>query len=126
MGDLINPKRRVGIRPLCPIHLEEMSGPTDETTQFFSCRRRGCDLHWSPSSDYFRFFEGKPFRTFPQLQEEVFCSKVSHGHKFIAKVKWSKAVWECSVEGCAETEGRPLPPSSLWEAPKERSRSASR
>ena len=119
MGDITKSGRRAGIRPLCPIHLKEMSGPIDETMEFYSCPQRGCELHWQAAYDYFRFLQGKPFRTFPQLQEEVFCSKVAHGHKFIARVKWSKAVWECSVDGCSETEVRPLPPASLWDIPKE-------
>ena len=71
-------------RPLCPIRLKEMSGPIDETMGFYSCSKRGCELHWRTASDYFRFFEAKPFRTFPQLQEEVLRYKVGHGHKFIA------------------------------------------
>ena len=119
MGDVTKPRRRPGIRPLCPIHLKEMSGPIDETMDFYSCPKRGCELHWRAASDYFRFFQEKPYRTLPQLQEEVLCSKVGHGHKFIAKRRGSKAVWECSVEGCSETEERLLPPASLWDIPKE-------
>ncbi len=125
MRETTTPARRAAIRPLCPIHLDEMSGPHPGTIEYYSCPRRGCELHWSAASDYFRFFQDAPFRTFPQLQEEVLCSKSGHGHKFIARTKWGRAVWECSVEGCPETEQRPLPPASLWELPKEKSRHAS-
>jgi hypothetical protein len=123
MGDVIKPGRRAGIRPLCPIHLKEMSGPIDETMDFYSCPQRGCQLHWRPSFDYFRFFQEKPFRTFQQLQEEVLCSKAGHGHKFIAGRSGNNALWECSVEGCSETEEKPLPPRGIWEIPKEQRRS---
>lgn len=126
MSETPKPRRRVAIRPLCPIHLDQMHGPVQGATEYYSCPRRGCELHWSPASDYFRFFQGAPFRTFPQLQEEVLCSKSGHGHKFIARTKWDRAVWECSAEGCPETEQRPLPPAGLWELPKEKSRSAGR
>jgi hypothetical protein len=123
MGDVIKPGRRAGIQPLCPIHLKEMSGPIDETMDFYSCPQRGCQLHWRASFDYFRFYQEKPFRTFQQLQEEVLCSKAGHGHKFIAGRSGNKALWECSVEGCSETEEKSLPPRGIWEIPKEQRRS---
>jgi hypothetical protein len=124
MGEITKPRRRSAIRPLCPIHLDKMSGPNQGKLEYYSCSRKGCDLDWSAESDYFSFYQDAPLRTFLQLQEEVLCSKPVHGHKFIAKTKWGRAVWECSVEGCPETEQRPLPPATLWELPKEKSRSA--
>ena len=38
----------------------------------------------------------------------MLCTKEGHGHKFIARKSGSKAIWECPVEGCLETEERPL------------------
>ena len=106
MGHTAKLSRRAGIRPLCPIHFEEMSGSADETLEFYSCRRRGCDLHWRSASDYFRLSQGQPAQ---QQLEQVLCTKDGHGHKFIARRNGSQAIWECSVEGCLETEERPLP-----------------
>jgi len=105
MGDTTKLTRRAGIRPLCPIHFEGMSGSADETLEFYSCRRPGCDLHWRSASDYFRLSQGQPSQ---QPLEHVLCTKDGHGHKFIARRNGSKAIWECSVEGCLETEERPL------------------
>ena len=124
MDDTTTPRRRAGIQPLCPIHLKGMSGPTGETMELYSCQKPGCELHWRAASDYFRFFQEKPFRTFRQLQDQTLCSKPGHGHKFIAGRMGNKTVWECSVEGCSETEEKPLPLTSVWEQPKELSRSA--
>jgi hypothetical protein len=109
MGDATKPTRRAGIRPLCPIHFEEMSGSADQTLEFYSCRRPGCDLHWRSASDYFRLSQGQPSQ---QQLEQVLCTKDGHGHKFIARRNGSKTIWECSVEGCLETEERPLPSKS--------------
>jgi len=50
-----------------------MSGPIGETTDFNWCPKRGCELHWRAASDYFRFFQEKPYRTIPQLQGEILC-----------------------------------------------------
>lgn len=122
MGDETKLRRRAVIRPLCPIHLKPMSGPVDHV-DFYSCAQRGCELHWRASSDYFRFFQGKPFRTIQQIQEEVICSQPGHGHKFIAERRGTKGIWECSAEGCLETEIRLLPPTGVWEVPKEDRRS---
>ncbi len=123
MGDEIKLRRRAVIRPLCPIHLKAMSGLIDGA-DYYSCPQHGCGLHWRASSDYFRIFHGKPFRTIQQLQEELICSLPGHGHKFIAERRGTKAVWECSAEGCLETEVRLLPPKGVWEIPKEDIRSA--
>jgi hypothetical protein len=109
MGDTTKLSRRAGIRPLCPIHFEEMSGSADETLEFYSCPRHGCDLHWRSASDYFRLSQGQPSQ---QPLEHVLCTKEGHGHKFIARRSGSKAIWECPVEGCLETEERPLPSKS--------------
>jgi hypothetical protein len=109
MGDTAKLSRRAGIRPLCPIHFEVMSGSADETLEFYSCRRPGCDLHWRSASDYFRLSQGQPSQ---QPLEHVLCTKDGHGHKFIARRSGSKAIWECPVEGCLETEVRPLPSKS--------------
>ncbi len=109
MGDTTKLSRRAGIRPLCPIHFDEMSGSADETLEYYSCPRRGCDLHWRSASDYFRLSQGQPSQ---QQQEHVLCTKEGHGHKFIARRSLTKAIWECPVEGCLETEERPLPSKS--------------
>ncbi len=120
MGETAKLSRRAGIRPLCPIHFEGMSGSADPTLEFYSCPRRGCDLHWRSASDYFRLSQGQPSQ---QPLEHVLCTKDGHGHKFIARRNGSKAIWECSVEGCLETEERPLPSRSQSEIPEEQSRS---
>ena len=109
MGDPAKLSRRAGIRPLCPIHFEEMSGSADETLEYYSCPRRGCDLHWRSASDYFRLSQGQPSQ---QPMEHVLCTIDGHGHKFIARKSGSKAIWECPLEGCLETEERPLPSKS--------------
>jgi hypothetical protein len=119
MGDTTKPKRRDGIKPLCPIHQVEMSGPIDEMMEFYVCQRPGCEMCWRAVSEYFRFVRGVPFRTILQMQQQVFCSRVGHGHKFLARVNGDKTVWECSVEGCSESEERPLAPTSLWDVPKQ-------
>lgn len=105
MGDTAKLTRRAGIRPLCPIHFEGMSGSPDASLEFYSCERRGCELHWRSASDYFRLSQGQPSQ---QALEHVLCTKDGHGHKFISRKSGSKAIWECSVEGCLETEERPL------------------
>jgi hypothetical protein len=105
MGDTTKLTRRAGIRPLCPIHFEGMSGSPDASLEFYSCERRGCELHWRSASDYFKLSQGQSSQ--PQL-EHVLCTKDGHGHKFIARKSGSRAIWECSVEGCLETEERPL------------------
>lgn len=120
MGDTSKLSRRAGIRPLCPIHFEEMSGSADETLEYYSCPRRGCDLHWRSASDYFRLSQGQPSQ---QPLEHVLCTKEGHGHKFIAGRSLTKAIWECSVEGCLETEERPLPSKSQNGITKELSQS---
>jgi hypothetical protein len=101
MGDTPKLSRRAGIRPL--------SGSADETLEYYSCPRRECDLHWRSASDYFRLSQGQPSQ--PQM-EHVLCTKDGHGHKFIARRSLTKAIWQCSVEGCLETEERPLPSKS--------------
>jgi hypothetical protein len=102
-----------------------MAGPfdVDGTMEFYSCETPGCELHWRATSDYFRFFQGKPFRTVRQVQEETLCPMPGHGHKFIARRKGNKAVWECSVEGCTETEEKLLSPARVWELPEDGSHS---
>ena len=109
MADTAKLSRRAGIRPLCPIHFEEMSGSADVTLEYYSCPRHGCDLHWRSASDYFRLSQGQPSQ---QQQEHVLCTKEGHGHKFIARKSMGRAIWECPVEGCLETEERPLPSKS--------------
>jgi hypothetical protein len=117
MGDVTKHKARKGIKPLCPVHQEEMSGPIDEAMEFYLCRRSGCEMCWRAVSEYFRFVREVPFRTIMQMQQQVHCSKVGHGHKFLARVNGDRGVWECSIEGCSETEEKPLAPKNHWDAP---------
>lgn len=124
MDDANNPARRSGIQPWCPFHLEPMAALRDKSTDYYSCRRANCELHWRASSDYFRLLNGEPYRSPRQVQEETLCSKPGHGHKFISGTNYSNAIWECSVEGCTESEEKRIPAPEVWRIPKDWVRSA--
>jgi hypothetical protein len=114
MTDTPKPKRRDGIKPLCPVHHEEMVGPIDSVLELCSCARPGCETCWRAASEYFRFVGGVPTKTILQMQQRVPCQKPGHGHMFLARVTRDKAIWECSVDGCAENRERLLDPPSIW------------
>jgi hypothetical protein len=120
--------RRAGIQPLCPFHLDAMiepaaGTPAAGTNDYFSCRRPYCGLRWGAATDYFRFLDGKPFRTPEQEQDETVCPQPGHGHMFISGIGIGNAVWECSVEGCSETQDKRIPQPAVWAIPKGQSQS---
>jgi hypothetical protein len=124
MDENKTPTRHAGVQPLCPFHLDAMLGPADKTTDYFSCRRPFCGARWGAATDYFRFLDAKPFRTPQQEQEETVCPQPGHGHMFISGLREDKAIWECSVEGCSETQEKRIPQPAVWAIPKDQSRSA--
>jgi len=124
MDETKTPTRRAGIQPLCPFHLDAMIPPADKTTDYFSCRRPFCGLRWGAATDYFRFLDEKPFRTPQQEEDETLCPQPGHGHMFISEIGIGNAVWECSVEGCTETQQKRIPQPPVWAIPKNQNRSA--
>jgi hypothetical protein len=117
MADASKPKRRAGIKPLCLIHQTEMSGPFDTVMEFYRCDDSDCEMCWRAVSEYFRFLKNVPAQPILFMQTRIPCSKIGHGHKFLARVSGNRGIWECSIEGCTESEERPLSPASLWDAP---------
>jgi hypothetical protein len=117
------PTRRAGIQPWCPFHLDAMIEPAGKTADYYSCRRPYCGLHWGAATDYFRFVNQKPFRTPEQEPDETLCPQPGHGHMFISGTRNYLALWECSVEGCSETQEKQIPAPNVWAIPRDQRQS---